>query len=444
MAAAGPGPCTMQSPMPSRSSDSPSHGLHAKKRIALALLAAAFGLFVLGTVLEHRDPRWWWRALVAFSEAAMVGGLADWFAVVALFRHPLGVRIPHTAIIPAKKDRIGEALADFVRDHFLAREQIVQRIRAFGPADWLAKTLSMPGNAQACAAFAVRLAPRLLDQLDSEALRRQLRASLIEQGGKVDVSTLTGRLIAYLASDAKRQQKALDGLLRLIAQELRKPELQEALADKVRDELGAFMRRIRVDRLIAEPVANKITSGALSQIDEILTQPQHPVRERVVLHLQALAQELQRDKKLRAELEQARDQLLRSDELAAYSHELWQDLLAWLRKDLADERSAIRRQIETKMLGAGAWLSARDDVRRRLDDWCVAAAGPLVDEYREKARDYIAERVRQWTADEMTEQIELGIGADLQYIRYNGTLIGGVIGLCLFGCLEGIRRLMEL
>ena len=431
----------MASPMPSTA---PHHTLHSKKRTALLLLVAAFALFVLGTGLEHRFPHWGWLALVAFAEAALVGGLADWFAVVALFRRPMGIRIPHTGIIPAKKDRIGAALADFVRDHFLGREQIVEKIRALGPADWLARALSAPSNAEACAACVVRLLPRALDQLDSEALRQQLRATLIEQGSKVDVSTLTGQIAGYLASDTKRQQQALDGLLRLVAEELRKPSLREGLTDKVSNELGSFLRTIKMDRLIAEPVANKIANGALGQIDDILTRPQHPLRARVVQHLQTLAKDLHNDAALRAELEQTRDQLLRSDALANYTHALWQDLLAWLRKDLADEDSAIHRQVKTKLLGIGAWLSARDDLRQRLDAWCVNATAPLVDEYREKARDYIADRVRQWSAEEMTTQIELGIGTDLQYIRYNGTLIGGLIGLFLFACLEGIQFLMAI
>ena len=416
--------------------------LRRKKRFALALLVLAFGFFVLGSALGHYDPHWYWRALVAFSEAALVGGLADWFAVVALFSHPLGLKIPHTAIIPTNKDKIGEALADFVRDHFLTREPLVEKIQAFDPASQLAKALSSPKNAERIARMLATQAPRFIDSLDNDALRHRVRAALIKKGGQLDVATFAGRLVGFLANDSQRHQDALNGMLRMIAEELRKPALREVLTDRVRDELGTFIRSIRVDRLIAEPVANKIANGTLGQIDEILTQPDHPLRVRVVEHLRRLAADMEHDPSLRAAIEEGRDQILRSDELATYVDALWRDLLDWARSDLGSETSTIKARITTSMRGMGTWLQENDAARTQINAWCVRTAGPLVDEYREVARDYIAERVKQWSADDMSGQIELGIGADLQYIRYNGTLIGGLIGLVLFGGLEAIKALL--
>ncbi|MGV8923675.1 MAG: DUF445 domain-containing protein [Thermomonas sp.] len=424
------------------SSKNPHRNLHRKKRFALILLILAFGLFLLGSILGHYNPHWYWRALVAFSEAALVGGLADWFAVVALFRHPMGIPIPHTAIIPTNKDKIGEALADFVRDHFLTRDQLVARIEAFDPAWQLAKALSSPKNAGWIAGMVATQAPRFIDSLDNDALRQRVRAALIEKGGRLDVATFAGRLVGFLSNDSQRHQDALNGILRMIAEELRKPALREVLTDRVRDELGTFIRSIRVDRLIAEPVANKIANGALGQIDEILTEPHHPLRIRVVEHLRRLSVEMEHDQSLRTALEQGRDQILRSDELATYVDELWRDLLDWARNDLASETSTIKARITASMRGVGTWLTDNDAARTQINAWCVRTAGPLVDEYREVARDYIAERVKQWSADDMSGQIELGIGADLQYIRYNGTLIGGMIGLVLFGSLELIKALL--
>ena len=422
--------------------DRAAANLRRKKRVALALLVAAFGLFVLGSLLGQFDPQWYWRALVAFSEAALVGGLADWFAVAALFRHPLGVKIPHTAIIPTNKDKIGEALADFVRDHFLTRDQLVARIETFDPASYLAKALSLPGNAEWLVRMVATQAPRFIDSLDNDALRQRVRAALIKKGGQLDVATFAGRLVGFLSNDSQRHQDALNGMLRMIAEELRKPALREVLTDRVSDELGTFIRSIRVDRLIAEPVANKIANGALGQIDEILTQPQHPLRVRVVEHLRRLAVDMEHDPSLRSALEAGRDQILRSDELATYIDEVWRDLLAWAKNDLGSETSTINARITRSMRGMGMWLDDNASARTQINAWCVRTAGPLVDQYREVARDYIAERVKQWSADDMSAQIELGIGADLQYIRYNGTLIGGLIGLLLFGGLEGMKALL--
>lgn len=422
--------------------NSPAANLRRKKRFALSLLVLAFGLFLLGSLLGHYNPHWTWRALVAFSEAALVGGLADWFAVVALFRHPMGIPIPHTAIIPTNKDKIGEALADFVRDHFLTRDQLVSRIQSFDPAGQLAKALSSPKNANWIAGMIATQAPRFIDSLDNDALRKRVRAALIEKGGRLDVATFAGRLVGFLSNDSQRHQDALNGILRMIAEELRKPALREVLTDRVRDELGTFIRSLRVDRLIAEPVANKIANGALGQIDEILTQPHHPLRVRVVEHLRRLAVDMEHDQSLRTAIEDGRDQILRSDELATYVDELWKDLLGWAKNDLVSETSTIKARITASMHGMGTWLADNDAARMQINAWCVRTAGPLVDAYREVARDYIAERVKQWSADDMSGQIELGIGADLQYIRYNGTLIGGMIGLVLFGTLESIKALL--
>ena len=416
--------------------------LRRKKRFALLLLVLAFGLFMLGSILGHLNPHWHWRAVVAFSEAALVGGLADWFAVVALFRHPMGIPIPHTAIIPTNKDKIGEALGDFVRDHFLTRDQLIARIDDFDPAYQLACALSSPKNADWIASMIATQAPRFIDSLNDEVLRQRVRAALIKKGGQLDVATFAARLVGFLSNDSRRHQDALNGMLHMIAEELRKPALRDALTDRVSDELGSFIRSIRVDRLIAEPVANKIANGALGQIEEILTQPHHPLRVRVVEHLKRLAVDLEHDKALRLAIEQGRDQILQSEELATYVDELWRDLLGWARKDLGSEASTIKQRIAASMRGMGTWLTENETARAQINAWCVRTAGPLVDQYREVARDYIAARVKQWSADDMSEQIERGIGADLQYIRYNGTLIGGLIGLVLFGVLEAIKALL--
>ena len=418
------------------------HNLNRKKRFALFLLGLAFSLFVLGSILGHYNPHWYWRALVAFSEAALVGGLADWFAVVALFRHPMGIPIPHTAIIPTNKDKIGEALADFVRDHFLTRDQLVARIQSFDPAAQLAKALSSPKNAEWVAGVIATQVPGFITSLDTDAIRRRMRATLIGKAGQLDVATLAGRLVAFLSDDSQRHQDALNGMLRLVAEELRKPALREVLTERVRNELGAFIRSIRVDRLIAEPVADKIANGALGQIDEILTQPHHPIRLRVVEHLRKLAVDMEHDPTLRKALEDGRDQILRSDELTRYADELWRDLLGWINNDLTSDTSAIKSRFTTSMRTIGSWLEDNEAARLQINAWCARTAGPLVDQYREVARDYIAERVTQWSAHDMSEQIERGIGADLQYIRYNGTLIGGLIGLLLFASLEAINALL--
>lgn len=416
--------------------------LRQKKSVAAGLLAAAFALFLLGITMAHQSPHWGWRALVAFSEAALVGGLADWFAVEVLFRHPMGIKLPHTAIIPNKKERLGNALADFVRDHFLSHAQLLDRLQAFNPAQQLADGLRSPRAAAWVAGLVATQIPPLLENPKHTAFWQRVYALLQEKGKQVDLSNLTARLLDFLLHDTRRQQDALNALLRAIADELRKPELHDALQERVSNELGGFIRSLRIDRFIAEPVAEKIADGALHQIDDILLQPEHPVRHRVLAYLQTLTQQLKEDPQLRAELDQARDELLQSTQVAAYLDEVGDALRQWVLTDLNTSHSHISERIRRGVTGLGRYLADDAALQARINAWCIRTAEPLISEYREAARNYIAERVQQWSAQDMADTIEQGIAADLQYIRYNGTVIGGVIGLLLFACMNGIQWLM--
>jgi uncharacterized membrane-anchored protein YjiN (DUF445 family) len=411
--------------------------LARKKQIAGLLLLVALVLLAVATVCEHQHPHWGWRCLSAFAEAALVGGLADWFAVVALFRRPMGLKIPHTAIIPQKKDQIGESLANFVHDHFLGTEQLVDKIRTFDPAHKLSQALSTPANAEKVADIVVRSLPSLVNLLDSEELHRFIYTSVRNKSATTDVAAALGRLLDLLTR-GDRHKKAVDGVLAGLHRKLQSPQLHEVLRQKIGEKITKIGRAVGLDSYAAE----KLTDFAVEQVEEVLADPNHALRQEINEQIQAFIHQLRHDADLRAKVAALRDDLIGNESVAAYLRALWKDILGWLRNDLQRDDSSIRGNVRQAAFAIGGMLTKNAEIRQLFNSWCVDTAKPLITDYREAVRNYIVERVKAWNAHELTEQLELTVGADLQYIRYNGTVIGGVIGMIIFGAIQLLQAVM--
>ncbi|GAB3790625.1 DUF445 domain-containing protein [Dyella agri] len=415
--------------------------LGKKKATAAALLVVACVVFVGATLLDPKHTHWGIGLVAAAAEAAMVGGLADWFAVVALFRAPLGQRwIPHTAIIPRNKDKIGSSLADFICDHFLGKAQILDKIRQFDPAERLARGLADPVSARKVADFVVRLSPRFVDMLDSDELQVFVRDATREKLAGLDVSNLLAQLLSVLTKDG-RHHEAVDSLLHDVAEYVDRDEVRAMLAAKVAEELWAAARWLHVDKPIAEALANKMAQGTRQLLREMAQNREHELRERFERQIPEYIGRLQSDPVLRGKVHAFRDQVLANQELSHYVRDLWHAAMAWLRDDLASPSSAIHRHVLGAAMGLGAQLQASEEMKNWFNGWVMDTIDPLADEYREKIRQFIVDRVKAWSAEELTEQLELSLGRDLQYIRYNGTLVGALIGALLYGLMLAIRAL---
>lgn len=412
-------------------------GLARKKRIAEGLLLSAFVLLVVGTFCQHQHPNWFWRCLSAFAEAALVGGLADWFAIVALFRRPLGLKIPHTAIIPEKKDKIGENLANFVRDHFLGTEQLLEKIRLFDPAQKLAEALGTPANAGKIADVVAGSLPSLINLLDSEALQRFIYTNIQAKAGNTDVAAVLGSLLDLLTRDG-RHKEAVDSVLAGLHKKLQSPQLHEALREKIGQKVTMIGRAVGLDSYAAE----KLTDFGVAQVNEVLGDPNHVLRREINEQIQAFIHQLHHDVDLRTKVAGLRDDIVGNESVAAYIRSLWRDILDWLRDDLQRDDSTIREQVRQASLATGSLLAKDTGIRQLFNAWCVDTVKPLITDYREVARNYIVERVEAWSAEDLTEQLELSVGADLQYIRYNGTVIGGMIGLVIFGIIQLLQTII--
>ena len=415
--------------------------LARRKRVAVAMLAAAAVLFVAATWMEVRHPHWAFGLLVAMAEAAMIGGLADWFAVVALFRHPLGQRwIPHTAIIPNRKDALGRALADFICNHFLEPGEVMRKLDEFDPASRLAVALSRPENAARVGRLVVDLSPHLLALLDSERLHAFLERLTREQLRRMDVAALAGQVLEVMTHQ-RRHQALLDSVLRDIAGVLTDPGTQETVAARIAPQLWSVLRLTGLDEPVARRLAERVVAGVGDLVDEMASEPDHELRLRFDHYAADFIARLRSDPALQRKVGEMRDRLLDDPALPRYVRGLWDDVLAWLRQDLLREDSEIAARAGRVAMVLGERLSGDASMRDWLNGWLRATVEPMVDRYRGSIRDFIVERVGRWDTRELVDELELSVGSDLQYIRYNGTAIGALIGGVLFGIVQLIAWL---
>ena len=415
--------------------------LARRKRVAVAMLAAAAVLFVAATWMEVRHPHWAFGLLVAMAEAAMIGGLADWFAVVALFRHPLGQRwIPHTAIIPNRKDALGRALADFICNHFLEPGEVMRKLDEFDPASRLAVVLSRPENTARVGRLVVDLSPHLLALLDSERLHAFLERLTREQLRRMDVAALAGQVLEVMTHQ-RRHQALLDSVLRDIAGVLTDPGTQETVAARIAPQLWSVLRLTGLDEPVARRLAERVVAGVGDLVDEMASEPDHELRLRFDHYAADFIARLRSDPALQRKVGEMRDRLLDDPALPRYVRGLWDDVLAWLRQDLLREDSEIAARAGRVAMVLGERLSADTSMRDWLNGWLRATVEPMVDRYRGSIRDFIVERVGRWDTRELVDELELSVGSDLQYIRYNGTAIGALIGGVLFGIVQLIAWL---
>jgi len=390
------------------------------KRLALALLLAMLALIALCTVFQARYPGLAW--VRAFAEAAAVGAIADWFAVTALFTHPLGLPIPHTAIIPKNKDEIGAALGDFVQHNFLTPDNVMRRLAqqelSRAATQWLADADNRSRLAQrACSAGVL-----LMDRLDDEDVKRFLDRTLTQQLERMNLARVAGEVLDLLTTD-NRHQDLLDHGLRAIDAWL--TEHRAMIRDKVSQ--GSWFTPRFVDAFIA----NRFIDGVQALLHEAGADPQHEVRQRFDAAAREFIHQLKTSPQHRAradELVRGLVDHLRHDDYVPW---LWRELKTRLQADIASADSVVQRHVEQALQGVSDALARDDALLRKLDQWVLQAIESLLLRHRHQVSRLIVEVVKSWDAREVSKKIEKEIGRDLQYIRINGTVVGGIAGVAL-------------
>ncbi|QJU52708.1 DUF445 domain-containing protein [Herbiconiux sp. KACC 21604] len=406
--------------------------LRRMKVLATALLVVAAVVFAVAFGLQDQYP--WLGYVRAAAEGAMVGALADWFAVTALFRHPLGLRIPHTAIIPNRKDEIGVSLGEFVEQNFLSDEVVRSKLATFSIADRLGTWLADPKNAERASAEGAVVAQgvlRFLSDADVERLIERLaRTHLFDREWAPTIGRVGAELVA-----AGQQRAVVDALVE--ATETWLTEHPDALGEVVSTRLPRWVPGFA--KGLADERAHKELIGVLRAVRD---DPEHPLRVAIDGYLVDLTERLQHDPAMAERVEEIKASLLESERMRTFAGRVWEAVKATLTSALADPASELRVGAASALVDVGVRLSADRALSAKIDAWIADAAGYAVQKYRHDLASVISETVQRWDARETTQKIELQVGRDLQFIRINGTVVGAIAGLAIYAIATGVHAVV--
>jgi uncharacterized membrane-anchored protein YjiN (DUF445 family) len=393
---------------------------------ATALLGGFAVLFVAMSVLVHVQPNlapFWIRLVRATSEAAMVGGLADWFAVTALFRHPLGIPIPHTAIVAQRKDRIGRSLGNFVGNNFLAREVITRQLAGMKLGERGARWLSDPEHQSRIARAIAGGVARAAESVPDAELRESVHATLVEQLRKAQVAPLLGDLLEMATTD-DRHQEMLDRLVRLVSRVVH--DNKELIRTRIAEESPWW-----VPNMVDDKLYQKIVVGIERTLDDVATNDEHPLREQFDHALRDFTDKLHHSPETIARAESMKERLLGHPAVEELSGALLNAARQSLTKYVGPD--APSPEPLERALGAMAERAlANEQLLADIDQALERLVLGVVDQYRPEVAELIARTVEGWDATDASRKIEVQIGRDLQFIRINGTLVGGLVGLLLY------------
>src|SRR3954452_18858404 len=398
-------------------------GAQGMKVVATGLLIVMAAVFALARAFEHQHPAL--SYVKAFAEAAMVGGLADWFAVTALFRHPLGVPIPHTAIIPRNKDRIGDTLAIFLRENFLTPSVVARRMRGVDVAGAVGRFLARPsGGGGRLREGASRLIADLLEALDQERLGGMVRTAVSQRLKALEIAPLLGQALEAAITD-ERHVPILDSAVTWAGRTLDSNE--DIIRDMVHQRAGWIMRLAGLD----EKLADAIVDGLRRLSIDMAVDPPHPLRAKAEEALAAFAWDMQHDPETRAKVDGWKNEIVANKAVGDWVGGLWENSRAGLLKAARDPEAALAGRFGEALKQLGETLQQDARLNRALNLFARRAVVGVVASYGAGIVTLVSDTIRGWDARTVTGRLENAVGRDLQYIRINGTLVGGLVGLVI-------------
>jgi len=396
--------------------------------LATSLLGLMLAILAMSAAYESRHPGLHW--IRAFAEAGAIGALADWYAVTALFRYPLGLPIPHTAIVSRNKDRIGESLGDFVERNFLTPENITAKLRQHDAAQALARWLAVRRNSLAVASAVADFVPVMLSGLKDEEIRQFFDRTLTPQLLSLNVSRIAGNVLAML-TEGERHQVLLDRALQALERWL---VAKQGLIEAKFSEASRY-----TPRGLDSYVVNKFRQGIVTLLHEVVENPRHELRQQFDQAVRDLIHDLMNSEEYRQKGQALLRKLVEHLQAEKFYRLLWDDVRRRVQADLESEPSLIKEHIASALTVLGEALLEEAGVRQKLNEWWLDAIHKVIVRFRRQISGLITDVVKSWDAEEVSRAVELEIGRDLQYIRINGTLVGGTVGLLLHAgmCLAG-------
>ena len=404
-------------------SDIKKNQLRKHKRLATGLfffMAIVYGLMVY---LQHQGSEAWMGYVEAFSEAGMVGALADWFAVTAIFKHPLGIPIPHTNLIERKKDDLGQNLGKFVKDNFLNPENIRPYIEKLNVVKWVSEWLNKPASQKILEKEIINLTKKIISDLQDKEVEQFLANKGTEILREIDFQKISSSGIKYFI-DKNEHITLLEILL---------PEIKEY----INESQEIILHRLSENRpfiafLAGRKISNEVVEGLIKFIDEIESDKEHFVRKKLTENLQSFSEEILVSEQWKEKFEKLKQEVLTEQNLRTYTDDAWQSIKGFLLQNLENPNSQLQGYLQSNIQKLSDSLSDDQDISNRINSWVRHFLYRMTLKNSDEVEALISSTVAGWEGKELSEKLELEVGKDLQFIRINGTLVGGFVGLLIY------------
>ena len=398
--------------------------LRKYKMFATGLFVLMAVIFVVMTILEKKNPAHWIGYIRAFSEAAMVGALADWFAVTALFNYPLGIKIPHTNLIENSKERIGDNLGNFVVENFLSPKNIRPYIQKIKISNFVGDWLGKERNQEVLMKEVSNIILDILHKLDDTAVVSFIGKKAKEMSDDLKINQIIGNGIEYIL-DKKDHQRFITNLSKQIKEYVLNN--QEMVKQRVKSE-SYFL----IPKFVDDGIADKITSGLSKYFEEVELDENHSLRTEITQKLYSFSKEIQTDEKWVEEFKAIKNDFLKEEKIQQYSQDIWLSIKKSLSSELEEEQSALKNYIRKNLAELSENLKTDEVFQNKIDHWVRATAYKYILKNTHQFGALISSTVGNWEGKELSAKMELEVGKDLQFIRVNGTLVGGLVGLIIY------------
>lgn len=398
--------------------------LRKYKMFATGLFLLMAVVFIVMTVLEKKNPAHWIGYLRAFSEAAMVGALADWFAVTALFNYPLGIKIPHTNLIENSKERIGDNLGNFVVENFLSPQNIRPYIQKIKISNFIGGWLSKDRNQENLVKEVSLIVLDILNKLDDTTVVTFIGKKAKEMTDEVKINKIVGSGLEYVLNKDDHQK-----LITSLSRQIKDYVLQNQQMVKERVKTESFFL---IPKFVDDGIAEKITKGLSKYFEEVEFNENHPLRTEITHKLYEFSQEMQTHENWEIQFQGIKNDFLQGEKIRQYSRDIWTSLKKSLSAELEAEGSALKKYLQTNLTELSHNLKTDEKFQNKIDHWVRVTAYKYILKNTHQFGGLISSTVGNWEGKELSAKLELEVGKDLQFIRVNGTLVGGLVGLIIY------------
>jgi uncharacterized membrane-anchored protein YjiN (DUF445 family) len=398
--------------------------LRKYKAFATGLFVLMAAIFIITTILQKTHDSHWIGYVRAFSEAAMVGALADWFAVTALFRHPLGLPIPHTNLIENSKQKLGDNLGSFVVSNFLSPQNIRPYIQKLKVSNFVGEWLAKENNQEILIRNMSDIVLDILNKLDDSTVSSFISKKVSEMTDDIKLNTIIGNGISYLL-DKNDHERIVTNLSKQIKEYI--TENEDMIQERVKKGSYTF-----IPSFVDNKIADKIASGLSDFFKEIEENPQHEIRTLITQKIREFSVDLKEDPKWNDEFKNIKNELLKNDKLDEYSNDIWVSIKKTLMKELQDEQSSLKNYLSKNLNEFSQNLKTDEKLQNKIDHWVRVTAYKYILKNTHQFGNLISSTVGNWKGKDLSEKMELEVGKDLQFIRVNGTIVGGLVGLIIY------------